>query len=78
MGARSFASPYNDLVCNIDIRDNFFRLASITIRPTNPFTGQSVKIVWQNHGALTHTVTTGSSGAPDGINEPNISLRRRL
>jgi len=65
-------SPCNDPICNIDIRDNFFQLASITIRPPNPSTGQSVKIVWQNHGIAIHSVTTGT-GTPDGIIDHTLS-----
>lgn len=57
----------NDSVCNVDINDNSFVPNSITIRPPNPVTGESVKIVWVNHGSSTHTVTSGARGSANPV-----------
>lgn len=57
----------NDPICNVDIHDNFFSPNDLTIRPPNNVTGESVKVVWVNHGSLTHTVTSGPPGSPDGL-----------
>lgn len=60
-------SVCNDSTCNIDVGENYFLPSSITIRPPHPTTGQFVTLIFQNHGALTHTVTSGPTGALDGI-----------
>lgn len=57
----------NDPVCNIDIHNNFFEPNNITIRPPNPDIGESVKIVWINHGSFTHTVTSGIRGSANPV-----------
>lgn len=57
----------NDPICNIDIHDTFFELDNITIRPPNPVTQENVTVVWVNHGALTHSVTSGLRGSADPV-----------
>ncbi|NWF86811.1 hypothetical protein HXY32_03260 [Candidatus Bathyarchaeota archaeon] len=57
----------NDSICNIDIHDNFFEPNNVTIRPPHPDTGESVTIIWVNHGSLTHTVTIGARGSANPV-----------
>lgn len=59
--------------CNIDLHDNFFQPAIISIKAPNSTTGESVTLVWQNHGFQTHTVTSGRRGASDGIFDRTLS-----
>lgn len=60
-------SVCNDATCNIDVQDFSFQPADETIRPPNSNTEQYVTVAWVNHGAFTHSVTSGTSGSPDGI-----------
>lgn len=63
----------NDAVCNIDLHDSYFELDNVTIRPPNNVTGESVTVVWENHGSFSHTVTSGMRGSPDGIFDQVLS-----
>ena len=63
----------NDAICNVDLRDNTFQPASLSIMEPSAVSGQTVTIVWQNHGLLTHTVTSGQRNAPDGIFDRTLS-----
>jgi len=63
----------NDPVCNIDLRDSYFEPADVTVRPPNNVTGESVMVVWENHGSFSHTVTSGMRGSPDGIFDQVLS-----
>jgi len=61
----------NDSTCNIDVRDNVFQPTSLSIR--QPDSSGNVTLVWQNHGVVTHTVTSGTVGSPDGIFDQLLS-----
>lgn len=64
----------NDATCNIDLHNSYFEPASITIRPPNNATGESVTLVWENHGSFDHTVTSGTRGSPDGTFDQVLSF----
>jgi len=66
----------NDPVCNIDILDFEFNQSAVTIRPPNPATGESVMVVWYNHGNNLHSVTSGTGGSPDGIFDRDLLIGR--
>ena len=67
------SSPCSDPVCNIDIQDNSFSLAAITVPSPNTTTGQNVTVSWFNHGSFLHSVTTGPQvGLPDGIIDHDV------
>ncbi len=68
-------SPPNctEATCNIDLHDNSFDVKDITIRPPNLTSGESVTVVWENHGNFDHTVTSGTRGSPDGIFDKVLS-----
>lgn len=63
----------DDLTCNVDLRDNVFQPASLSIKAPNSTTGESVTVVFQNHGLFTHTVTSGVRGSPDGIFDQTLA-----
>lgn len=69
------ASPSicNDLTCNVDVRDNFFQPVSLSVQVPDPNSGQTLTIIWQNHGVSTHTVTSGRRNSPDGVFDQTLA-----
>ena len=63
----------NDAVANVDVTDFSFNPSSLTVRPPNSQTGDTVMISWFNHASSLHSVVSGSSGAPDGIIDHDIA-----
>lgn len=57
----------NDATCNVDLRDNVFQPASLSVKAPDPTTMQTVTIIWQNHGLTTHTINSGARGSSDGL-----------
>ena len=67
-------SVSNDAVSNVDIQDFSFNPSSLTVRPPNSQTGETVMISWFNHGANLHSVTSGTpAGTADGIIDHNVA-----
>jgi plastocyanin len=67
-------SVNNDAVANVDIQDFSFNPSSLTVRPPNNQTGETVMISWFNHGANVHSVTSGTpAGTADGIIDHSVS-----
>jgi len=68
------SSVDNDAVANVDINDFSFNPSSLTVRPPNSQTGETVMISWFNHGANLHSVTSGTpAGTADGIIDHNVA-----
>jgi plastocyanin len=49
----------NEGICTIYLDALSFQPDNMTIRPPNLVTGESVKVIWVNNDAVTHTVTSG-------------------
>lgn len=57
----------NEGICTIYLDALSFQPDNMTIRPPNLVTGESVKVIWVNNDAVTHTVASGTRDSANPV-----------